>query len=100
MTIPWAVVNHSEYPKWRQWAIRFCKSSGFYAWFMRNHRHRHYGLHFEDTFLETQDIDLALRRAPKDELSKRDDRIKQALVLILNGDILPKEVRYFLVLYF
>jgi len=54
-------------------------------------RYRTYGLKFEDLLLETPDVQEAINRLPKEVLSDRDDRIKQALVLNCMGDILPKK---------
>eukprot|EP01125_Pyxidicula_operculata_P007670 TRINITY_DN2599_c0_g1_i2.p1 TRINITY_DN2599_c0_g1~~TRINITY_DN2599_c0_g1_i2.p1 ORF type:complete len:157 (-),score=49.12 TRINITY_DN2599_c0_g1_i2:145-615(-) len=78
-------------PTWYQSLIKAVVKSNLHQKYINLMGYRAYGLHFEDVLLETPDVQEALNRLPKEVLSDRDDRIKQALVLNCMGEVLPKD---------
>jgi len=81
----------SEYSGWYQRFMSLVRGSNIDKAYIQAMNYQRYGLRFEDLLLETPDVQLALARLPKDVLSDRDDRIKQALVLNTAGDQLPRD---------
>lgn len=86
-----ALAKRSEYPSWYQRLMGLVKGSNVDRFYTNAMNYRRYGLRFEDLLVETPDVQVALSRLPKDVLSDRDDRIKQAIVLHAGGDQLPKD---------
>jgi len=80
-----------SYPGWYSRLLALLRGVNLERFYTSAMNYRRYGLRFEDVLLETPDVREALTRLPKDVLSARDDRIKQALVLHTGGDQLPRD---------
>jgi len=50
------------------------------------------GLRYEDLYIETADVKLALSRLPKEALVARDQRLKRAMDLSMKHKFLPDDV--------
>jgi len=84
-------ITLETYPKWYRSLVDWSVKSGFTSKYLGWMGYRKFGLRFEDILIESPEIARALTLLPKDVLSDRDDRIKQAFVLSAGGDMLPKE---------
>jgi len=80
-----------SYPNWYRNLVKMAVKSGAAESMFKWMGYRKYGLRFEDIIVETPEVGRALTLLPKDLLSDRDDRIKQAFILSSAGDILPIE---------
>jgi len=83
--------DKQEYPGWYQRLMELVRGSNLDRMYAKAMNYQRYGLLYEDLLVETPDVRAALLRLPKDVLSDRDDRIKQALVLHAAGDQLPRD---------
>ena len=81
----------STHPRYDQIFVRFLQTTGIDRWYLNLMGYRRYGLRFEDLIVEADDVGKAYTRLPKEVLSDRDDRVKQAFILHSGGRILPKE---------
>eukprot|EP01129_Flabellula_baltica_P000739 TRINITY_DN106_c0_g1_i2.p1 TRINITY_DN106_c0_g1~~TRINITY_DN106_c0_g1_i2.p1 ORF type:complete len:169 (-),score=52.92 TRINITY_DN106_c0_g1_i2:40-546(-) len=82
----------NEHPMWLR-IIGSVVTPGFVKKYTAAMRYREYGLKLEDLLIETADVALACSRLPKEVLSDRDDRMKQALVASASQKPLPADMQ-------